>query len=266
MTPLPRAVPRAPIRPLWVVAASLLVAAAGMAVHQDIDARSRSLRLVANSGVAAPGPSPRRGPVATDAGRSTRPALAIYHVRPGDTLRGVAALHSLSLDELVAFNRAGSTPRRLLPGTILHIPDVPVAPTGLDVGHRSGIADLVGAWAGRTGLAPELLLAVTWRESSWRQDVVSDKGAIGIGQILPDTAAWVSDRLAGRPLDPGVAEDNVEASARYLAWLLEREDGDLAAALADYHQGRESVATDGWYSVTTEYVSDVLRLRHEFRP
>ena len=80
-------------------------------------------------------------------------------------------------------------------------------------------------------------------------------------QLLPETAAWVSSDLAGTPLDVvGSAADNAEAGAVLFAWLLARS-GDEDLALAHYVQGQGSVAREGLYQQTREYIADVQALR-----
>ena len=87
-------------------------------------------------------------------------------------------------------------------------------------------------WAAEYGLSPSLLKALAWMESGWQAGVISPSGAIGIGQLLPDTAAFVAGTLIGVPLDPYVADDNIRMSARFLAYLLNLTNGDVNMALA----------------------------------
>jgi transglycosylase-like protein with SLT domain/LysM domain-containing protein len=252
--PRPQDPLRAALRPSSLVATLLLLVAVVLAVRGDLESRP-IVRLDVDTG----------GPV-TDA-RSSAATLTEYRVRAGDTLGDIAAIHDVAPDAIARAN-AIVPPYSLSPGRVLRIPDVaPSAepPPPPPATARTGIADLLASWARDVGLRPDLLQAVTWRESSWRQDAVSDRGAIGIGQVLPGTAGWVSARLAdGAPLDPRVLDDNVQLAARYLRWLIDRYDGDVAAALAAYHQGPEAVDRDGWYTVTEEYVADVFRLRRSF--
>jgi soluble lytic murein transglycosylase-like protein len=89
----------------------------------------------------------------------------------------------------------------------------------------------IRAEAGRQGLAPELLRAVISAESAFVPCAVSDKGAMGLMQLMPGTAAamGVSD-----PMDP---DDNLRGGVRYLGQLLERYGGDLRLALGAYNAG-----------------------------
>jgi len=74
-------------------------------------------------------------------------------------------------------------------------------------------------------------------ESAYRQDAISHAGAIGLGQLMPDTAR----DLDVDPLDP---QQNLDGSARYLAMMLE-SFGDPHLALAAYNAGPEAVRQHG---------------------
>ena len=244
------------LRPSSVVATVLLVLAGVLAVQGDLATRP-IVRLEVETG----GPKPLPPEAVT--AQSEAPVFSIYRVRPGDSLSEVARLHGVTLAALLRVNPL-RPPYELRAGDVLGIPDLPRPPTGLDPGSRQAVADMLTRWAYAYAVPSDLLSAVAWRESSWRQSAVSAKGAVGIGQVLPTTAEWVSARLIGEPLDPLEVEDNVRLSARYLRWLLDRYTGDVAAALAAYHQGPESLDTEGWLTSSETYVADVLRLRHEF--
>lgn len=92
----------------------------------------------------------------------------------------------------------------------------------------------------RHGLPAELVLAVIWAESGFRTDAVSDRGAVGLMQLMPATAreiaaasgmAWPGDDAL---LDPRV---NVRLGCHYLSRLLRAYDGDLDRTLAAYNRG-----------------------------
>ena len=101
-------------------------------------------------------------------------------------------------------------------------------------------------------------------ESGWQSSVVSPSGAIGIGQLLPATAAFVAAALIGVPLDPNVPDDNIRMSARFLSYLLGLTGGDVSQALAGYYQGLTSVRRDGMKATTAAYVTVVLALEARF--
>lgn len=102
----------------------------------------------------------------------------------------------------------------------------------------SGTEDLdrIIATAGKHhGVDPQLIHAVIWKESNYRQHARSSQGAHGLMQLTSDTARRFGCR------DTSDAESNVEAGTRYLRKLLERFDGNVRLALAGYNAGEGSV-------------------------
>ena len=111
--------------------------------------------------------------------------------------------------------------------------------TGWSVAQWS---DLLGAASEETGLDPDLLEAVVLCESSGDPTAVSSAGARGLMQIMPMTHLEAQRRFGlpeGDLFDP---EHNVEVGSRYLAYLLDRFDGDRRLAVAAYHMGPTRVA------------------------
>jgi len=105
-------------------------------------------------------------------------------------------------------------------------------------------------------LDPGLVLAVVAVESAFRPDAVSPKGAQGLMQLMPGTAASLGVR---DPFDP---EQNLEGGARHLRGLVEEYRGDLTKALAAYNAGSGAVRRHAGvppYAETREYVKRVLR-------
>ena len=86
-----------------------------------------------------------------------------------------------------------------------------------------------------------LVYAVIKAESNFRPERISDKGAIGLMQIMPDTAEYIGKEFYdGRKFDLFKPSDNIEAGCFYLAYLSERFS-DLTAMLAAYNAGECSV-------------------------
>jgi soluble lytic murein transglycosylase-like protein len=114
----------------------------------------------------------------------------------------------------------------------------------------------------RHGLPPDLLHSVAQVESGYRQDAVSPRGAVGIMQLMPQTAR----ELQADPADP---EQNADAGARYLRELLLKYADDpyqLRKALAAYNAGPAAVDRFGGippYAETLEYVRKVLDRRRK---
>ena len=195
------------------------------------------------------------GAAATGAGQG---GAGAYVVQPGDTLEGIALAYGVGVGSLLAANPEIVDPDLLFVGQALRIPSNDVAIPGNDV------AGLLTRTADRYGLDPALVQALAWQESGWRQGAVSSGGAVGVMQLLPDTAAWVARAIVGRPLDVyGSAADNVEAGVALLSWLIDLA-GSEELALAYYFQGQGSVAQYGWRGDTQAYVAGVLALRRYF--
>ena len=110
--------------------------------------------------------------------------------------------------------------------------------------------------AGKYGVDPKLVSAVAEVESGFQQGAVSATGAVGVMQLMPETA----ESLGVNPYD---AAQNIEGGAQYLKQMLDTFDGDLRKAVAAYNAGPEAVREYGGvppYSETQQYVSSVLDL------
>ena len=114
------------------------------------------------------------------------------------------------------------------------------------------------------GVPHDLLKAMTWVESGWQTHKVSSTGAIGIGQLMPDTVDFMNVVLRTK-LDPRVPEHNIRMSARFLRYLLDQNRGRADSALAAYYQGLRSVRERGVFAETRQYVATVLAVRPAFR-
>jgi soluble lytic murein transglycosylase-like protein len=125
----------------------------------------------------------------------------------------------------------------------------------------------------RNGVDPVLLYAQMHQESSFKRSAVSPKGARGLMQLMPFTAA----RFGVKDIfDP---RQNIEGGARYMRYLLDQFDGDVALALAGYNAGEGAVMKYGRrippYRETQEYVRRIAgryrlmrdpQTAHEARP
>jgi soluble lytic murein transglycosylase len=118
-------------------------------------------------------------------------------------------------------------------------------------------------------LKPELLAAVIYQESRIKSDAESPSGAIGLMQLLPDTAKGIALRTGGssfRVDDLYTPELNVRYGSWYLRHLLDRYD-DERLALAAYNAGQRHV--DRWrregvdiqFAETRHYVERVQELK-----
>ena len=125
------------------------------------------------------------------------------------------------------------------------------------------LRQLAEAASRRYGLDPALVLAVVAVESGFRPEAVSAKGAQGLMQLMPRTAASLGVQ---DPLDP---EQNLDAGVRHLEALIKLYAGDLRRALAAYNAGQGAVERHGGvppYRETRAYVKRVLARYRAKRP
>ena len=114
-------------------------------------------------------------------------------------------------------------------------------------------SDLLSA-ADAADLSPALLSALVAEESGWRASTVSSKGAIGLTQLMPQTARALS-------VDPKDPSENLKGGAMYLREQLDRFGGRLDMALAAYNAGPDRVRKAGGIPripETQEYVAAIL--------
>ena len=154
------------------------------------------------------------------------------------------------LDGRAAQQYSGST--RLLPD----YPELArfVAPRGSGGGRDPGEwLEPAKAAARQHGIPEELFLRLVRQESGWNPQAVSHKGAIGLAQLMPDTARYLR-------VDPHDPRQNLEGGARYLIEQY-RRFGSWRLALAAYNAGPEAVANHGDippYRETQGYVRAIL--------
>ncbi|HET6675150.1 MAG TPA: lytic transglycosylase domain-containing protein [Nitrospiraceae bacterium] len=123
------------------------------------------------------------------------------------------------------------------------------------------ISHFITGYAKHYGLDPALLRAVIKVESNFNPTAVSSKGARGLMQLMPPTAAALN------VVDPFDPDENIQAGARELRRLLNRFNGNVALALAAYHAGETRVGPHisvPPFRSTERYVGKVLWYYHMF--
>lgn len=115
------------------------------------------------------------------------------------------------------------------------------------------ISQAIVQYSERYGIDYRLLTSIIAIESAFRRDAVSSSGAIGMGQLKPDTAKWLG---VMNPYDP---VDNIAGTARFLSWLVKRYNGNLEYALSAYYRGPGSVDRNGITPVCMPYLEKVNR-------
>ena len=215
------------------------------------------------------GPNPRR-----------HRAFREHHVRPGETLSGIAVAYRVSVD-WIAYVNGIADPSFIRAGDVLRIPGRGRARPGggghatapsamppsmrLLVGQRAAMRRLISAEARRQHLPRPFALAVAWQESGWQPRVVSPAGAIGVMQLLPSTADWVAATMLGGPVNLWDPRSNVRAGIRLLRHYLHRYGGSRKLALAAYYQGQAGTDRHGIYPVSQPYIASILNLQAMFR-
>ncbi|MBD8526152.1 lytic transglycosylase domain-containing protein [Pseudoxanthomonas sp. CAU 1598] len=101
--------------------------------------------------------------------------------------------------------------------------------------NTDSFVDEVATAAAEHGVDPAFVRAVIHAESAFRANAVSNKGAQGLMQLMPDTAKRFGVE------DPFVPAQNINGGTQYLAWLLKRFKGNSKLAAAAYNSGEGAV-------------------------
>lgn len=138
--------------------------------------------------------------------------------------------------------------------------------------------DMIRTYAAEFDLEPAFVAAVIWAESSFRAEIQSGAGAVGLMQIMPETGAWIAGKLElaefsrQQLTDPSI---NIRMGCWYLAYLERRFDGHTLSMLAGYNAGPKNVekwqaqlpegsvlqAEDIPFAETQQYVQRVERVQ-----
>jgi transglycosylase-like protein with SLT domain len=124
---------------------------------------------------------------------------------------------------------------------------------------RSGeeFRELITRTAMMHGIHPDLMFAVAAVESNFNSRAVSEKGAQGLMQLMPETAARFG------VVDPFNPAENVLGGVRYMRYLLDLFKGETRLALAAYNAGENAVLaarTIPPYPETRRYVDRILKM------
>ena len=142
--------------------------------------------------------------------------------------------------------------------------------------------DIIRQQARDKNLDPALIAAVIYQESKF-QDQTSPAGALGLMQLLPDTAHFIASRTGGTRFtteDLSTPQINIAYGSWYLRHLIDGYEGNVTLAIAAYNAGATNV--DQWvadaggeddfdhtedipFPETSDYVANVLEKRKQYR-
>jgi soluble lytic murein transglycosylase len=97
--------------------------------------------------------------------------------------------------------------------------------------------DAIVKYANKKQINPLLVLALMRQESRFESQVISPSGAIGLMQLMPNTADWIARKLSLANYDLTKPEDNIRLGTWYLQENLERHDDNALIAVASYNAG-----------------------------
>jgi soluble lytic murein transglycosylase-like protein len=126
----------------------------------------------------------------------------------------------------------------------------------------NGYDDLIRSASGRYSIDADLIRAVIKTESDFNSSARSNKGAMGLMQLMPETARLHDVVNAYDPVS------NIEGGVRHLRLLLDRYQGNLELSLAAYNAGIKAVEKFGGippFAETKEYVRRVLQHYQAYR-
>ena len=188
----------------------------------------------------------------TDASPSGRPGLGGFS--GADDWLNIMRMVAPGAKATEAEGRTGS-------GTVMDELISPAETSGLQPGNPHNFDAIIERTARSMGLDPNLIRAVVKTESNFQADAVSHAGAMGLMQLMPDTA---DDMGLDDPFDP---VQNISGGSKYLKMMLERYDGDLDSALAAYNWGPGNLDRSRSGKLpeeTTNYIERVNRYFGEF--
>ncbi len=114
-------------------------------------------------------------------------------------------------------------------------------------------------YGGQYGVNPAILASVANVESGFNENAVSNKGAVGLMQLMPSTAQWVASKM-GENYDQNLlfqGEYNIKIASYYLAYLFS-QFGDTKTALCAYNAGQGNVKN--WLK-NNDYSTDGITLK-----
>ena len=117
--------------------------------------------------------------------------------------------------------------------------------------------NIINSSCERFGVDPSLVHAIVKVESDFNPFALSRKGAMGLMQLMPQTATTMNVRNSFSP------DENIEGGVKYLRYLLDRYEGNISLALAAYNAGETAVKKWGTvppFKETQDYVKKIMHI------
>ncbi|HUJ18857.1 MAG TPA: lytic transglycosylase domain-containing protein [Nitrospirota bacterium] len=117
--------------------------------------------------------------------------------------------------------------------------------------------DIINSACERHGVDPSLVHAIVKVESDFNPYATSNKGAMGLMQLMPETAVNMNVRNTFNPAE------NIDGGVKYLRYLIDRYEGNLSLALAAYNSGETAVRKWGTippFKETQSYVQRIMKI------
>ncbi len=123
----------------------------------------------------------------------------------------------------------------------------------------NALKSVIDSCAEKYNIDSELIRAMIQVESGWDTRAVSNKGAQGLMQLMPRTAAMLG---VNDPFDP---VQNIEGGVRYISDLTDKYRGDIEKALAAYNAGPARVDSGNIPDVSKRYVKNIMAIYRRLR-
>lgn len=205
----------------------------------------------------------------SSSGGGTVTAAARSHtVSAGESLSGIARQYGVTLNAVVSENGIAN-PDHIFIGQRLAIPGstggAAAAPASAPMMTSAEVQAYIRQSAAEHGLPASLMLGLAWMESGFNQNLVSWTGAMGVMQIMPETAAWALDYLEPSAVnwqtDP---RHNIDLGIAIFAHMYWQAGWDAELALGFYYQGWYSIELYGMFAETRQYIANVIALSGRF--
>ena len=135
---------------------------------------------------------------------------------------------------------------------------VPAAAASVPEAGHDEVVYYADAYAAHYQIPRELVHAIITQESGWNPRAVSSKGAMGLMQLMPATAAGYGVQ------DPFDISENISGGVQYLASLMQQFDGDYRLALAAYYRGSRPILRLGLHYSNADVYAYVASVRRRY--